>query len=50
VSLNVKLDLPDEVEEKLRRENGNIDSEVKEACAVELFRRDKLTHYELHWH
>ena len=47
MSLNVTLDLPAEVEEKLRRENANLDADVKEAYALELFRRGKLTHYEL---
>lgn len=47
MSLNVTLDLPAEVEEKLRRENTNLDADVKEAYALELFRRGKLTHHEL---
>jgi len=47
MSLNVTLDLPAEVEEKLRRENVNLNTDVKEAYALELFRRGKLTHHEL---
>jgi len=47
MSLKVTLDLPIEVEEKLRRENPNLDAEVKEAFALELFRRGKLSHHEL---
>jgi hypothetical protein len=47
MSLNVTIDLPAEVEEKLRRETANLDVDVKEAYALELFRRGKLTHYEL---
>ena len=47
MSLNITLNLPAEVEEKLRRETANLDSDVKEAYALELFRRGKLTHYEL---
>jgi hypothetical protein len=47
MSLNVTLNLPAEVEEKLRRENANFDMDVKEAYALELFRRGKLTHCEL---
>jgi hypothetical protein len=47
MSLNVTFDLPAEVEEKLRRENANFDTDVKEAYALELFRQGKLTHCEL---
>ncbi len=47
MSLNVTLDLPAEVEEKLRRETANLDADVKEAYALELFRRGKLSHCEL---
>ncbi len=45
--LNVTLDLPPDLEEKLRRETPNLDADVKEAYALELFRRGKLSHYEL---
>ncbi len=47
MSLKVTLDLPPDLEEKLRRETANLDSEVKEAYVLELFRRGKLSHYEL---
>jgi hypothetical protein len=45
--LNIILDVPAAVEEKLRKENANINEDVKEAYALELFRRGKLTHCEL---
>ena len=45
--LNVKLDLPPDVEDRLRREVTNLDADVKEAYVLELFRRGKLSHYEL---
>jgi len=45
--LKVLLNLPADVEERLRRENPNLDADVKEAYALELFRRGKLSHYEL---
>jgi len=45
--LKVTLDLPADLEEKLRREAPNLDADVKEAYALELFRRGKLSHYEL---
>jgi predicted HTH domain antitoxin len=45
--LNVTFDLPSDLEEKLRRENPDLAAEIKEAYALELFRRGKLSHYEL---
>lgn len=45
--LKVTLDLPPEVEEKLRRETPNLDADVKEAYALELFRRGQISHFEL---
>jgi len=47
MALRVTLDLPADLEEKLRRESPNLDAEVKEAYALELFRRGRLSHYEL---
>jgi predicted HTH domain antitoxin len=47
MSLNVVIDFPQDVEERLRRESGSLDADVKEAYALELFRRGKLSHYEL---
>lgn len=45
--LQVELHLPDEVEERLRREGTDLNAEVKEAYLLELFRRGKLSHHEL---
>jgi predicted HTH domain antitoxin len=45
--LNVTLDFPADLEERLRRETPNLDADVKEAYALELFRRGRLSHYEL---
>ncbi|MBI5094526.1 MAG: UPF0175 family protein [Candidatus Hydrogenedentes bacterium] len=45
--LNVTLSLPPDLEERLRREITNLDADVREAYAVELFRRGSLSHYEL---
>lgn len=45
--LKVTLDLPADLEERLRRDIQNLDSDVKEAYALELFRRGALRHYEL---
>jgi predicted HTH domain antitoxin len=43
----VTFQLPADVEQKLRAESRDLEGEAKEAYAVELFRRGKLTHYEL---
>jgi predicted HTH domain antitoxin len=43
----VTFKLPAEIEQRLRRENSDLDAEAREAYALELFRRGKLTHYEL---
>jgi predicted HTH domain antitoxin len=45
--LHVTLSLPADVEEKLRREIPDVNADVKEAYALELFRRGTLSHYEL---
>ena len=47
MSLTVRFDLPPDVEEKLRRQTPDLEGEVKEAYALELFRRGRLSHYEL---
>ena len=43
----VTIQLPADVEQRLRAETPDLDSEAKEAMLVELYRQDKLTHYEL---
>jgi predicted HTH domain antitoxin len=45
VTLN--LDLPADVEKHLRAETPDLGADVREAYAVELFRRGRLTHHEL---
>ena len=47
MSLTVTLNLPPDVEEKLRQETSDLNKDVKEAYVLELFRRGKLSHYEL---
>jgi predicted HTH domain antitoxin len=47
MALTVTLNLPAEIEQKLRAETPNLDADVNEAYALELFRRGKLSHYEL---
>ena len=44
--MSVTLDLPKDIEDKLRRENPNLDSDLREACALALFRKGTLNHYQ----
>jgi hypothetical protein len=43
----VTIELPPDVEQRLRSEHPNLDAEVKEAMLVELYRQDRLSRYEL---
>jgi hypothetical protein len=43
----VTIQLPEEVERRLRAESPDLDSEAKEAMLVEMYRQEKLTRYEL---
>lgn len=43
----VTIELHPDFEERLRAENPDLDAEAKEALLVELYRQEKLTHYEL---
>ena len=43
----VTIQLPTDVEKRLRAEFADLDTEAKETLALDLFRRGKLSHYEL---
>ncbi|MEX0642190.1 MAG: UPF0175 family protein [Pirellulales bacterium] len=43
----VTVELPADLEQRLRVETPDLESHAKEAMLVELYRQDKLTHYEL---
>ncbi|HUO07480.1 MAG TPA: UPF0175 family protein [Phycisphaerae bacterium] len=45
--MSVTIDLPSEVEQRLRAQCPNLDAEAKEAMLVELYRQEKLSHHEL---
>lgn len=47
MALNVTLDFPADLEDRLRRDNPNLAAEIKEIYALELFRRGELSHFEL---
>jgi predicted HTH domain antitoxin len=43
----VTVELPTDLEQRLRAEHPNLDAEAKEAMLVELYRQEKLSRYEL---
>ena len=43
----VTIQFPSDVEQRLRAQTPNLDAEVKEAVTLDLFRKGKLSHYEL---
>ncbi len=43
----VTFQLPDDVEKRLRAQSPDLDAEAREISALELFRRGKLSHFEL---
>jgi predicted HTH domain antitoxin len=47
MNVNIAVSLPPDVEERLRTECGDLSTAVREAFAIELFRRGILTHYDL---
>lgn len=47
MALTINLNVPPDLEQKLRAETPNLDADVTEAYLLELFRRGTLSHYEL---
>jgi predicted HTH domain antitoxin len=45
--MSVTIQLPTNIEQRLRQDLGNLDEAGKEAMLIELYRQDQLTHYEL---
>jgi hypothetical protein len=43
----VTIQLPNDVEQRLRAQTPDLDAQAKEAVALDLFRKGKLFHYEL---
>jgi len=43
----VNIQLPAELEQRLRQQSADLESEAKQAMLVELYRQDKLSHFEL---
>ncbi len=47
MNINIAINLPPDVEERLRTENGELSTTAREAFAIELFRRGILGHHDL---
>jgi len=47
MSFTVRFELPPGIEQRLRKENPDISKEVQEVFVLDLFRRGKISHYEL---
>lgn len=45
--MTISIELPNEIEQQLRRRVANLDEAAKEALLVELYRQEKLTHHQL---
>jgi predicted HTH domain antitoxin len=46
-NINVAIKLPPDVAEQLRTESGDLSTAVREAFAIELFRRGILSHHDV---
>jgi len=47
VNINIAVNLPPDVEERLRIESGDLSTAAREGFAIELFRRGILSHHAL---
>jgi predicted HTH domain antitoxin len=47
MNISLAVNLPPEVEQRLRAESGDLSSAVLESFAINLFRRGILTHHQL---
>jgi predicted HTH domain antitoxin len=47
MNISLAVELPPQVEERLRAESGDLSSPVRESFAINLFRRGILSHHEL---
>jgi predicted HTH domain antitoxin len=47
MNVSVAVDLPADVEDRLRAESGDLCSAVRESFVINLFRRGILTHHDL---
>ena len=47
MSVMVRLELPPDIEQRLRKENPDLSKAVQEVFILELFRRGRISHFEL---
>ena len=45
--MNVSFDLPPDIEEQVRREGADLNSEAREVYLVELYRQERITQHQL---
>ena len=45
--MNVSFDLPQDIEEQVRREGADLNSEARETYLVELYRQERITQHQL---
>ncbi len=45
--MTITLELPEELETRLREEVPDLDAEARIAVALDLFRKEQITHFEL---
>ncbi|HEV2971884.1 MAG TPA: UPF0175 family protein [Pirellulales bacterium] len=45
--MSITIQLPEHIEQQLRRDIGDLDQVAKEAALVEMYRQGKLTHHQL---
>ena len=43
----IAIDIPSDLEQQLRRDMSDLDQVAREAALVELYRRNKITNYQL---
>jgi predicted HTH domain antitoxin len=47
MTVNVTLDFPADLENRIRQESPQLEAEMREAYVLELFRQGRLSHFEL---
>ena len=46
-AMNVSFDLPQDIEDQVRREGADLNGEAREAYLVELYRQERITQHQL---
>lgn len=45
--MTLTVEIPDDLEQVLRRQSANLDADAKEAMCIEFFRQERITRYQL---